>query len=81
MAIRTGDSATAHRHGQPAITQNYAVAGTMAQTLSHHPRFCDLLASSPSVLEEPALAGLSVEFVPAISRALGLLLDGLTRPT
>lgn len=132
--------------GQPEQAQNLLVANTIAQTLSHHPRFCDLLACSPSVLEhnvptktarafksaakrnlarlselvaarvphlspddafqfagltwavttgmwpmanpsptvrtvlgEPDLAALSVEFVPAITRALSLLLDGLTR--
>jgi len=131
---------------QPPRAQNQLVAIAIAQTLSHHPRFCDLLATSPSVLEhnvpeetarafksaakinlarlaelvtarvpvlssddafqfagltwafttglwpmanpsptvrtvlsEPDLAGLSVEFVPAITRALSLLLDGLTR--
>lgn len=128
-------------------TRNRLVAAAIAQTLSEHPRFCDLLASCPSVLEhnvpvgtarafksaaklnlvrlaemiaarvpdlsgeeahqfagltwafiagawpmanpspaiatvlrEPDLAVLSVEFVPAATRALSLLLDGLTRP-
>jgi len=31
--------------------QNRLVAAAIAQTLSEHPRFCDLLASCPSVLE------------------------------
>lgn len=128
-------------------TRNRLVAAAIAQTLSEHPRFCDLLASCPSVLEhnvpletarafkstaklnlarlaelvaariptlsrdeafqfagltwafttgawpmahpapaistvlrEPDLAALAVEFVPATTRALSLLLDGLTRP-
>ncbi len=128
-------------------TQNQLVAAAIAQTLSEHPRFCDLLASCPSVLEhnvpvetartfklaasvnlarlaelvgarvpqlssadafrfagltwafttgawpmanpspvittvllEPDLAALRVEFVPATTLALSLLLDGITRP-
>lgn len=131
--------------GPPEHAQNLVVASIIAQTLSHHPRFCDLLASSPSVLEhnvpletarafkaaaklnlvrlaelviarvprlspddafqfagltwafitgiwpmanpsptvrtvlaEPDLAALAVEFVPAFTRALSLILDGLT---
>lgn len=132
--------------GQSAQARNLLVATIIARTLSRHPRFCDLLASSPSVLEhnvpaetarafksaaklnlvrlaelvtaqvpllspqdafqfagltwaftagtwpmanpsptihavlsEPDLAAMSVEFVPAITRSLSLLLDGLTR--
>lgn len=127
--------------------QNQLVAAAIAQTLSEHPRFCDLLASCPSVLEhnvpvetarvfksaakvnlvrlaeliasrvprlsdaeafqfagltwafttgawpmanpspaittvlrEPDLAALSVDFITATTRALSLLLDGFTRP-
>lgn len=131
---------------QSAQARNLLVATIIARTLSHHPRFCDLLANSPSelehnvpahtarafksaaklnlarlsdliaaqlpllspqdafqfagltwafttgiwpmanpspsvqaVLSEPDLAAMSVEFVPAITRSLSLLLDGLTR--
>ncbi len=135
----------AHRAPQ---TQHRLVATAIAETLSQNPRFCNLLASCPSVLEhnvpletardfksaanvnllrlaelvaarvpqlspaeafqfagltwafttgtwpmanpspviatvlaEPHLAALAVDFVPATTLALSLLLDGLTRPS
>lgn len=128
-------------------TRHEQVAGVLAQTLSEHPRLCDLLAACQTVLEhnvpldtarefkqaalvhlnrlaalvrscvpelgdgdsvefagivwaftagawpianpppviaavlaEPQLAAMCIEFAPAMTRTLTLVLDGMTRP-